>query len=81
MTKVAVGHIEIDDKGVARIEGSRSTVADIVVDHVVNGMSLEQIRQEYPHLSMAQIHAALSYYFDHRAEVDADLERRDKIKD
>jgi len=27
---------------------------------------------------MAQIHAALSYYYEHQAEVDADIERRNR---
>lgn len=29
-----------------------------------------------PHLSLAQVHAALAYYFDHQAELDAEMERR-----
>ena len=30
----------------------------------------EQVRENYPHLSMAQIHAALGYYYEHQAECD-----------
>ena len=33
----------------------------------------EQIAREYPHLSFAQIHAALAYYFDHREEIRQQL--------
>ena len=36
------------------------------------------MHEQYPHLSLAQIHAALSYYYEHQAEVDADIERRDR---
>jgi uncharacterized protein (DUF433 family) len=37
------------------------------------GMAPEQIAREVGHLTLAQVHAALSYYFDHQAEIDADL--------
>jgi hypothetical protein len=35
------------------------------------GWDAEQIRAQYPHLSLAQIHAALAYYYDHQPELDA----------
>lgn len=39
---------------------------------------------QHPHLTMAQVHAALSYYFDHRPEIDAEiaqgLETVDKLR-
>ena len=31
---------------------------------------------QYPHLSLAQIHAALSYYYENQGELDAEIERR-----
>lgn len=37
------------------------------------GRSPEQIREAYPDLSPAQVHGALTYYFDHTAEIDAEL--------
>lgn len=40
------------------------------------GQSAEQIHGGYPHLSLAQIHAALGYYYDHKAELDAEIERQ-----
>lgn len=67
-------HIEVDDRGVARIAGSRSRVINIVLD-TRNGMTAQEIHEQYPHLSIAQIHAALAYYCDHRQEIDAAIER------
>jgi hypothetical protein len=29
---------------------------------------------QHPHLSLAQIHAALAYYFDHQTEFDQQIE-------
>ena len=41
------------------------------------GLTPEEVHEELPHLSMAEIHAALSYYYDHKDEVDrAVVERR-----
>jgi len=42
------------------------------------GWSPEEMHRQHPHLSMAQIHAALSYYYEHQAEVDADIEHRNR---
>jgi len=35
------------------------------------GMDADEILTMYPHLTAAQVHDALSYYFDYKAEVDA----------
>ena len=34
------------------------------------------MHENYPHLSMSQIHSALAYYWDNQAEIDADMEKR-----
>jgi len=41
-------------------------------------MTAREIQENYPHLSLAQIHAALAYYYNHKAEIDALLEEWDK---
>jgi uncharacterized protein (DUF433 family) len=78
MTVATIPHVVIDDKGVARIAGSRIKVTHIALDHVASGMTPEQIREAYPHLTLGQIHAALAYYFDHRAELDAQIEESNR---
>src|SRR5687768_15973754 len=69
-------HIE-STSGVAggkpRIAGRRITVRDIVIWHERLGRSRDEIAAEYD-LSLADIHAALTYYFDHREEIDRDIE-------
>ena len=66
--------IDIDDRGRARVAGTRAKVSAIVIDHVHNGLSAEEIAQAYPYLSLVQIHAALSFYFEHQAEIDREIE-------
>ncbi|MFH1703718.1 MAG: DUF433 domain-containing protein [Nitrospirota bacterium] len=60
------------------IDGSRITVR-LIAQLVKTGSSAEEILASYPHLSLAQIHDAISYYFDHREEIEQDIEDN-KIK-
>jgi len=55
------------------IDGSRITVR-LVAQFVKTGSSAEEILVSYPHLSLAQIHDAISYYFDHREEIEQEIE-------
>jgi uncharacterized protein (DUF433 family) len=73
MAIVAIEHIEVDDRGVAAVADIGVKVRQIVID-VMNGMTPTEIHEEYPHLSLAQIHAALAYYYDHQAQIDAEIE-------
>lgn len=68
-------HIEITPGvvgGKPRIAGRRITVQDIAVWHERMGRSADEIADEHD-LSIADVYAALAYYFDHRAEIDEDL--------
>lgn len=78
MVAVLNSLIEIDEKGVPWITGANTKVVEVVLDKLAYGWSPEEMHRQHPHLSMAQIHAALSYYYEHQAEVDADIERRDR---
>ena len=69
-------HIAIDPEGVPIIAGTRTKVLQLVIDVMAHGSSPEEMRFQYPHLSLGQIHSALAYYWDHKEEVDADIERR-----
>lgn len=65
-------HIEMSP-GVAggkpRIAGHRITVQNIVIWHERLGVSADEIAAEYG-LSLADVYAALAYYYDHRDEID-----------
>ena len=69
-------HIEITpgiSGGKARIAGHRITVQNIVIWHERMGKSADEIATEYD-LSLADVYAALAYYFDNRAEIDKSIE-------
>ena len=59
------------------IRGKRVTVARIGILHG-QGMSAEEIGQDYDFLTPAEIHAALCYYHANRDEIEAALERDDE---
>jgi len=77
MTHTATSHIEIrpnrDGQDRAFIDGTRVHVHDVAVMAELHGQTPDQIAEALPHLSLAQIHAARSYYFDHRAEIQQEL--------
>jgi hypothetical protein len=45
-------------------------VIEVVLDWLADHSNPEEMHREYPHLSLAQIHAAMAYYYDHQAEFD-----------
>lgn len=58
--------------GKAAIDNTRVRVNNVIFLHK-EGRSPDQIREVYPDLSLAQVHGALVYYYDHPAEIDAEL--------
>ena len=43
------------------------------------GMTPEEIAHEYPHLTLAQVHAALAYYRVNRDAIETDIARRKRL--
>lgn len=76
MPTAAITHIELDENEVAWIAEANVKVIEVVLDRVAYGWSPEEIHFQHPHLSLAQIHAALAYYYDHQAEFDAEITRQ-----
>src|SRR5256885_4649276 len=76
MSTVTYPHIEINSDGVAIISGTTTKVIEIVQDHLAHHWHAEDICRQYPYLSLAQVHAALTYYYDHQQETDEEIDRR-----
>lgn len=62
--------------GAPCIDGTRVPVRSIAL-YYKQGHLPEEIVQQYEHLSIAQIYAALAYYHANRAEVEADIAREE----
>ena len=61
--------------GKACIAGHRIRVMDIVALHEMRAMCPDEIVQQHPSLTLADVHAALAYYFDNPEEIRADFKR------
>jgi uncharacterized protein (DUF433 family) len=65
--------------GRPHILGHRIKVQHVAAWHEQMGMSPAEIVATYPDLTLAQVHAALAYYYDHRAEIDAHAAEDDEF--
>lgn len=67
-------YFDFDDPEIIYVKGHR-----IGIEHILGqyqqGYSAEQIAQEYPGLSLEQIHATITYYLHNQVEVDAYIEQ------
>ena len=75
MTVAFTTQIELDSSGIAWIGGTKVKVAEVVLDKIAYGWSPEEIHFQHPHLSLAQIHAALTYYYENQDKVDEQIRR------
>jgi hypothetical protein len=65
--------IKVDSKP-ARLESHpRVRVPQIVMDYLAYGCSADEIHRQHPRLALAEVHAAMGYYYDHQAEIDAEI--------
>lgn len=55
------------------IEGTRISVR-LIVEWENTGKSADEIVAMYPHITHAQVYDALSYYYDHKDEIDVYIE-------
>ena len=70
-------YVVTDDKvlsGEPIIKGTRTSVRAIVETWRL-GVSPEEIPNRLPHLNLAQVFDALSYYSDHQSEINEHIER------
>lgn len=59
--------------GKARIAGTRIRVQDIAIWTEHFGYSPDEIVFHHPHIGLADVHAALSYYYEHRQIIDGEI--------
>jgi uncharacterized protein (DUF433 family) len=85
MKLVSHEHIEMrpspihDD--VAVIAGTRIRVIDVYAWHEVQHMSAQEIVEQFPHLTPADVHAAMAYYWDHQDEIHNQMAAAHQIEE
>ena len=81
MSQVAASLIEIRPSRVvgdrAYIAGTRVSVEDVYLRHEMGGQTPDEIIQSLSHLSLAQVHAALSYAYSHLDEIRRQIKEGD----
>lgn len=77
-TVTAHKYVELDANNVPIIAGTTMKVIELVAGQIANGWSPEELHFQHPYLSMSHIHSALAYYWDHQAELNADIEQREQ---
>ena len=65
--------------GVPVIAGTRIRVSHIAYRYDQERQSPDEIVRAFPHLTLAQVHAALAYYYSHRAAIDEEIASSDEI--
>ena len=73
MILAPINLLGIDEQGIAYISGTKMKVRQIVIEKTVWDLTPEAIQRGHEQLSMAQIYAALSYYYEHQDAIDAEI--------
>ena len=73
-----INHVILDSNGVAWIRDKNIKVLEIVQDHLAYGWSAEAIHEQHPSLSLADIHSALAFYYDHSKTIEDQLAALDQ---
>jgi uncharacterized protein (DUF433 family) len=82
MTAVISQHIEITPGvcgGKPRIAGHRIRVQDIVIAYKQQGMTPDEIVDQHPSIGLADVHAALAYYYDHLEEIHQQMRESEEF--
>lgn len=82
MSTVTHPHIVTDPEvcgGSPRLAGTRITVRTVVIAILLHGLTSEELLQHYPHLSLAAVYDALSYYYDHREAIDREIAEHEEL--
>lgn len=76
MPKITHPHVTTDPTicgGSAIIDGTRFPVRSVVAYVLHHGLTPEELVTKFPHLTLAQVHDALAYYYDNRDEIEREI--------
>jgi uncharacterized protein (DUF433 family) len=78
LTAVFSTQIEVDHEGVAWIGGTKVKVTEVVLDKIAHGWSPEETHLEHSNLSLVQVYAALTYYYENQTRLATQI--RDRLE-
>jgi uncharacterized protein (DUF433 family) len=65
--------------GVPIVEGTRTPVRSIA-GYFNMGLSVDEILIALPYLNFSKVFSALTYYFDHKAEIDSNIAENNDVE-
>jgi hypothetical protein len=73
-SQITYPHIEKLEGQSARLQRlPRIRVAQIVMDYLAHGWSVEEMCRHHSYIYPAEAYAAMGYYYDHQDEIDAEI--------
>ncbi len=69
-------HVVMNESQVPLISGTTMKVVELVLAQMAYGWTAEELHIQFSHLTLGEIYSALAYYWDHREELDVDIENR-----
>ncbi|MGL5943810.1 MAG: DUF433 domain-containing protein [Waterburya sp.] len=73
-SQITYPHIEKSQDQAAHLQRlPRIRVAQLVMDYMAYGWSIEEMCRQHPYLRPAEAYAAMGYYFDHQEEIDNEI--------
>ena len=76
LTETRYEHIILNEDRVPSIAGTTMKVVELVVEQQAYGWSPAEMHFQHPYLTLGQIYSALAYYWDHREDLDRDIQQR-----
>jgi uncharacterized protein (DUF433 family) len=74
-------HLHRDSNHAVWIDQTGYRVVDLVREHLAHGWSAESLHENHPDLSLAQIHAALAWFYDHEQAVLDEISEKTRLAD
>ncbi|MEK7395835.1 MAG: hypothetical protein AAB116_02750 [Candidatus Poribacteria bacterium] len=71
-------YVAINEDGIPIIKPTKMKIEYIVVERGSYRWGPKMQQEQHPFLILSQVHSALSYYFDHKAEIDGDIEEGER---
>lgn len=70
----------IDDSGPSPVvRGSDIKVSQIAAECEFLGLTPDEVVQAHPHIGLADVHSALTYYYDHMDRIRAEWQEADSL--
>jgi len=79
LTPILETHIYLDEQGRPWVKRAGVSVRQVVESLRQVDFDPEQIVRDFPYLKLSEVHAVLTYYYDHREEVDAAIKAADEL--